>query len=1712
MNRFTQMSDVRRSELEAQVGVKDMMSSRYGYDQGSLDKSFNTFVKAHNLSGDPKQDLMTLRESNEEVLARGPRLRRDFPDNAFAKYARSIPTLAAEGAVKGTLSGVSGALSGYSDTMRALKVGSSELGVQREAEQATAIAKHEQKSQELFDILYSDEREDIREDIAAANKAKSQEYISKLEGLTGRIKAKQTEGISGKAATIADDVAKFVQKKNEGVEFTWADEEVRNSLVGEISSTIGQMVPMTLSLMSPSTAAFGIGMIYDGIRSSEEELKGENFDPLTNFDSRAAVTISNIAIEKLMGIEALLSKVVKNTGKEAADVTIRELISGFGKKTLIGATGEAIEEPTQGTLEDIFRKTTYDSDYDMSLGEFAKRRGKEAFLAFIAGGFLSGGVAGVDVAPKLFDKFLNPSTAATKADFKAIETTRDDEIRDAVMQQTGDLELAELAVEAKKGNEEARKAYIEKSFVQENEIETAAGVTLEEMQAGLPAMSAPMSREQAESVDAKLRAASIDAAAEILNLPEDIIIDRDDARVVTVKEAIDRDGDRLGMDENQKDAYLTDVITAAAQNNGVSYEEALSKLDKMKVSGDASVEYVKDVLKYRIRLNEGADADTLFEEATHVEFKKFQRSDPKAWEKARSWKKMVEEETGEVTHGNSDREVDEWLARKGVAWAMKNFKNDAKMEKLDSALRLWIERFMAKLKSVFADAKILRKLDEQGKLDPEFKNFLNRATTGGQMGPSTSMALDVDTGTAFQVRFDEQGQPIRELTPEEITAIDLRAELAKAKKEGDKATVTRLQQEVEKADIAAKEARKRQKLQQTFAEKLGKEVERRTKAIRENFQKRKNLEESMKQLETLVQALPLEVRGKFRGFGALVELQTEAAQEKFLKRATDKVDRIFDDYLIATNKAKLTKILKRFSKKQAKKRTALSKNYSKEVRDALVLAGKVARFQQVEKPADMTDEVYSDILATFGGVLSADAPASASKVKDALIEAELMAGEGRLRMERFAEQRKAENAARIEQAKELILGKDVEPKSETELKAEAEQRNIAQRAASTVKTVFFHALNGWQQHMNLLDGKRGGWFEKTFSPINAEIEEGRLNRMHYRDTEIAVDRIFGAGENATKAEKKAATKKAALWMKDAAKLDNRIEIKGKKITKVQALDLLNLWGDKSLASTFEGMEITEAEIAQVKEFLGTEGVALSEYMREAYAQVGQDIQDVHLKVEGFKMDLVDGYGGKVQREGVEIDPNEAVFSFGDSAQGKRASVKNGSMKERTGVTTALVFDNAITKFQQHMREANHYMAFAQWAKDAESTFNPSGEIGRAIVTEHGQDLWNAIQENKNRIIEGGNKAKTVLDRLGNKFRANLTTAQLAIKPAITIKQLTSIPAFTEDIGFRAYGKASLELMQNPLKIMKELYNSDYIKNRLDTTQYADIRQEIERADGILRKISPSEWLMFNVKAGDIGAVIVGGAPVYVHYKNEANAKGLRGANAREYAMAKFAEASDRAQQASSESSKGYYLGSQGWMRSFFMYLTSPMQYQRNINVATVNLAQSISKHLEGKPDAQVKETLQQFYRAAFVYHILLPQIFQAVASGGTGLFDFDDEEFWNRQKKALLLGNFAVFPILGQLASYIADDLSDTGENFRSTGSPLLDYGSDLTQAITKIWDEPDDEQNWYNLLEDLSKMGGIPLETTRKGVENVQAVVEGDTDYPIQRLLQWSAWSLGEN
>ncbi len=193
-----------------------------------------------------------------------------------------------------------------------------------------------------------------------------------------------------------------------------------------------------------------------------------------------------------------------------------------------------------------------------------------------------------------------------------------------------------------------------------------AGATTEEVAAGIAPDLEPMTREQQVEYDKTVRVAALGVVSELFEDRADMTLDIDEGRVVSALDAINAEAKRQGMTDLQRDAYAMDVVTAAAANNNTTYEAMASQLDKLPVRGSATVEFVQDVANYRLKLNQGADVDTLYEEATHIEFKRFRAADPQAMEKARSWKQMVEQETGKVTHGDTDTDVDEWVARKGV--------------------------------------------------------------------------------------------------------------------------------------------------------------------------------------------------------------------------------------------------------------------------------------------------------------------------------------------------------------------------------------------------------------------------------------------------------------------------------------------------------------------------------------------------------------------------------------------------------------------------------------------------------------------------------------------------------------------------------------------------------------------------------------------------------------------------------------------------------------------------------------------------------------------------------------------------------------------------------------------------------------------------------------------------------------------------------------
>ena len=80
--------------------------------------------------------------------------------------------------------------------------------------------------------------------------------------------------------------------------------------------------------------------------------------------------------------------------------------------------------------------------------------------------------------------------------------------------------------------------------------------------------------------------------------------------------------------------------------------------------------------------------------------------------------------------------------------------------------------------------------------------------------------------------------------------------------------------------------------------------------------------------------------------------------------------------------------------------------------------------------------------------------------------------------------------------------------------------------------------------------------------------------------------------------------------------------------------------------------------------------------------------------------------------------------------------------------------------------------------------------------------------------------------------------------------------------------------------------------------------------------------------GDKGAILIGGIPNYVYYKNQYKKKNPNASKQEviDYAIRKFEQDTLRTQQSYDLQDKDYYQGKGAMTRAFNMFLTTPKQY------------------------------------------------------------------------------------------------------------------------------------------------------------------------------------------
>jgi hypothetical protein len=129
-------------------------------------------------------------------------------------------------------------------------------------------------------------------------------------------------------------------------------------------------------------------------------------------------------------------------------------------------------------------------------------------------------------------------------------------------------------------------------------------------------------------------------------------------------------------------------------------------------------------------------------------------------------------------------------------------------------------------------------------------------------------------------------------------------------------------------------------------------------------------------------------------------------------------------------------------------------------------------------------------------------------------------------------------------------------------------------------------------------------------------------------------------------------------------------------------------------------------------------------------------------------------------------------------------------------------------------------------------------------------------------MAGGDQNKFFNSPLITKIRSNYARSVLALKPALMIKQLTSFPAYWNEMSAKDFAEGLADFFAHPKEAMEILGNTT-----LMITRGTDIIRDfavISKMDVLKGKkgIKWSDAIMLNIKLGDRGAIYMGGWALY----------------------------------------------------------------------------------------------------------------------------------------------------------------------------------------------------------------------------------------------------------
>jgi hypothetical protein len=637
--------------------------------------------------------------------------------------------------------------------------------------------------------------------------------------------------------------------------------------------------------------------------------------------------------------------------------------------------------------------------------------------------------------------------------------------------------------------------------------------------------------------------------------------------------------------------------------------------------------------------------------------------------------------------------------------------------------------------------------------------------------------------------------------------------------------------------------------------------------------------------------------------------------------------------------------------------------------------------------------------------------------------------------------------------------------------------------------------------------------EKLFDTFKAFHLKTKVQYVYQKLFQDQMKSIYGLKDDAALAKflQRFTTEKIKFdWVtggeegKITSEVKHSVELTRDEVVK-RVMEWQRTKGQKNLANkNFYTQELMDDMVAALSE--ADMKYIAAQY--KLYDELWQIANPVYLKHTGKNLPY-DAYYTHLFTEGADADisvVDEMLMQAEEDAFFSDITNKDIFRKVTTG-TAALQEKGAYYAMTRYINDIAHFAGYADLTTNIKELLLDPNTVAN-LKANYGDNVVTFFEREFKRLKRGSVATdRNVAWNWVAKITPPMVKAWLA-NPTIGVKQLVSSIAYLAEVPSVHYARYMADFT-DPTKwgevsrVLRKFRGDIMTQARGDTfeREILAIRDAMLHADGIYDKgvrLGADKYLLGSMRLGDRGAIYLGS---YAMYMYDTEVKNMT----HEQAMDHFRRFTNKSQQSPDLAQLPSHLSDPNpVVRLVTLFRQAPYQY--------LNLEMQAIFNRKTVP---VSETA----RKLFVYHLLLPTIWQFVANG----FNWDDSDQW----RAAILGPLASIAIAGDILSNlvswgVAKVLDEQTPQWRTNMDLVETFAKKVQEtldAVATIVDEGGvDAETFFTLIQDLamavSPVGGAVSGATRiaaGAAKGVVSALEGEYPDAVRRVIGFSDYAVSK-